>query len=121
MQGKTDWDILFEIMAVDFEAGIMIHIKTKIPKFILILKEKLKGISDNFHKFYKCSFNWNHFMCMTGYLQSNPSCNLEIIQMFARNNNGIIIKNNYPTDNYYHQYLHFELMPSTTYRQSHAV
>lgn len=116
MQGKTDWDILFKIMAVDFEAGIMINIKTKIPKFILILKEKLKGISDNFHKFYKCSFNWNHFMCMTGYLQSNPSCNLEIIQMFARNNNGIIIKNNYPTDNYYHQYLHFELMPSTTYR-----
>lgn len=116
MQGKTDWDILFEIMAVDFEAGIMINIKTKIPKFILILKEKLKGISDNFHTFYKCSFNWNHFMCMTGYLQSNPSCNLEIIQRFARNNNGIIIKNNYPTDNYYHQYLHFELMPSTTYR-----
>lgn len=116
MQGKTDWDILFKIMAVDFEAGIMIHIKTKIPKFILILKEKLKGISDKFHKFYKCPFNWNHFMCMTGYLQSNPSCNLEIIQMFARNNNGIIIKNNYPTDNYYHQYLHFELMPSTTYR-----
>lgn len=45
MQGKTDWDILFEIMAVDFEAGIMINIKTKIPKIILILKEKLKRIS----------------------------------------------------------------------------
>lgn len=84
MQGKTDWDILFEIMAVDFEAGIMINIKTKIPKSILILKEKLKRISDNFHTFYKCSFNWNHFMCMTGYLQSNPSCNLEIYNSKVR-------------------------------------
>lgn len=41
------------------------------------------------------------------HLQSNPICNLEIIQRFARNNNEIIIKNSYPTDNCYHQYLHF--------------
>lgn len=31
----------------------MINIKTKIHKFILILKEWFKGISDNFNKFYK--------------------------------------------------------------------
>lgn len=55
-------------MVVDFEVGIMINIKIKIFKFILILKEKLKGILDNFYMFYKCFFNWNYFMCMIGYL-----------------------------------------------------